>query len=273
MQASPVTLASPGIPLPPKNTIEAKRRVALNAMCVTELMLAIWSIFFTTFFWFFVIAIPIDLLGIIAVRRMQQKLLIAFSFLKSLMLGVVALMFADFVTGWSVCQYNCSESILFQSLYMIILIATQIVAIFLSTKIRRDILMAETMSNVELTNLPDHTQFNNQIPQQPQMPTMSVPQHFQQDPHATAGVPGYPYPPPQYYPAPYMNQPYPTPYAHYPPAPSAVSTYPSYTISDEQQFQQHDQQFQQHDQQFQQHDQQQQPPHIPDNQPLLYTRE
>lgn len=58
--------------------------------------------------------------------------------------------------------------------------------------------------SIELTNITEQPQVNTQ-PQTTAMPQMPV--HPFQDPHATAGVPGYPYPPPQqYYPTPYMNQ-------------------------------------------------------------------
>lgn len=43
-------------------------------------------------------AIPIDMIGIIAVRRMQKNLLAAFAFLKSLFLGLMVLIFADIIT-------------------------------------------------------------------------------------------------------------------------------------------------------------------------------
>ena len=59
---------------------------------------------------------------------------------------------------------------------------------------------ASAAASVELSSISD-----SHIPLQ-QIPMQVPPQHFQ-DPHATAGVPGYPYPPPQqFYPAMYMNQ-------------------------------------------------------------------
>lgn len=62
------------------------------------------------------------------------------------------------------------------------------------------------------TQLPHVSQMQMQQMQMQQMQHMQHMQHMQmqplpqhlQDPHATAGVPGYPYPPPQYYPM-YMN--------------------------------------------------------------------
>jgi hypothetical protein len=66
-----------------------------------------------------------------------------------------------------------------------------------------------TEATVELNPVSDvhiPLQQQVQVPMQMQVPMQVPPQHFQ-DSHATAGVPGYPYPhPQQFYTAMYMNQ-------------------------------------------------------------------
>jgi hypothetical protein len=219
----------------PRTTL--KRAAGLKALCVCELLFALWSIILGESFWTFLLVIPVDIIGFFGAHRLRKNTLTAFSFLKSLMLGLLLLYFADVVTSWVSCAGYCgSANVPVLSVMMILILAFQILCMYLSVKIRQDILLAERASvpSVELHS------FVESQPQQPQQPL----QHFQ-DPNAaaTAGVPGYPPYLPQFYPAMYMNQGYPmsyaTPYPHAMHAP--VATFPSFTISDEQQQQQQQQ--------------------------------
>lgn len=228
--------------------IVMRRANGLKAICVCELMLAVWGIMFTNLYWVFVACVPVEIIGILAARRLNIRMLTVFAFLKAALLGLFVLVFAETMGGMGCSGSGCSsESLVVGILFVVTVLISHLLGIFVAVKLRQDITISDTTPtpSVELHNIDEVP--NSQIPhmsQLPQIPHMSqipmpVP-HFHQDPHSTAGVPGYPYPPPhQFYPTMYMNQGgYPTPYAHYPNAAPAtnmpVSPYPSYTISDDQ---------------------------------------
>jgi len=219
-----------------------KRAAGLKALCICELLFALWTMILGDQFWVFILYIPVDIIGFYAAQRMRKLPLTVFSFSKALLLGLFLLFFADLIAKWASCGSYCGSGhgeIPILAVMMVLILAFQLVCLYLAAKLRQDLLLAERTSapGVELNAV--------EIPP-PSMPTQPSqqmqPMHHFQDPHAAA--PGYPYPP-QYYPMPYMNQapqgypqmPY-APYPHQPAPTSPVSTYPSFTIGDEQQPQQ-----------------------------------
>jgi len=215
-----------------------KKANGLRAFCIFEILLAFIGGLFLHFMFF--VFVPIDVIGIIAVRRMNTTLLTLFSFLKVLCLAIFSFLFADLVTRSNHVFYDEPAFVIL----MVTVLIYQGLGVFFSVKLRREILLAQhgAASTLELNTISDA-----QMPPMSHMSHVPPMSHFHSDPHATAGVPGYPYPPmghqpPHFFPAMYMNQGYPAPYAPYPmmvnpnvaPNQVPVSPYPTYTISDDQ---------------------------------------
>jgi hypothetical protein len=253
MQAPPPPSdANNGFPYVPLNSQASmhtlRRAKGLRALCICEILFALWGTFFLS--GFYIILVPIDLIGLFAATRLNTTMMNLFAFLKALCLGFVALVVVDFIYQYS--EYHFADA----GLIGVLLVGEflmQSLCLFIAVKVRRDILQAQTTASrpVELNCVADgqiplhqvpmqvpHQHVPMQVPPQ-QMPMQVPPQHFQ-DPHATAGVPGYPYPPQQFFTPMYMNQGYATPYANYPMmmTPNGmpvvpVATYPNFTIPED----------------------------------------
>jgi len=227
-----------------------KRARGLKALCICDILFSIWGIVLGgtsgAVFLLFLIFILIDFIGYYAAHRLAKVPMSVFSFGKAFMLGLYLLYLANIISIWVHCGTYCTYgSVPLDAVLLASILVFQVLAVWLSVKLRRDILLAErapTSASVELNSV------QPQVPVLPQEPPSHVvpPVHpYAQDHHSISmGVhPGYPYPPTQYFPMPYMNQVpqgYPMPYGSPYPNPSMaaahapIPTYPAFSITDDQ---------------------------------------
>lgn len=92
-------------------------------------MVGFWCLFFTKFFWLFAVSIPVNVVGVIAVRKMNKNYLTAFSLLKSVTL---ALMIVTFSTSIAYV-FNFDELHSLYIHYISILIMKTLIIYYLAT--------------------------------------------------------------------------------------------------------------------------------------------
>jgi len=211
----------------------------LKALCLCEMIFAIWMMFLGGGFLAFLVFIPADIIGVVASQRLHKNLLAGFACYKAAIFCLAIVFYAEIFTG---VNFNAL------SVIWIILVAYQLLSMVTAVRLRQNIMLSERSpsSNLEMQaaaalqqNQPSPQQMHQiQMQQVMQQQMMAQQQQQQQQMMQQQGnfVPSH-FMQPAYPPVPFMPQnsqqgfPVVMPYPIYPQ--SQVSPYPTYVLSEE----------------------------------------